>query len=128
MSTNPNITSIDVLMEELDGGTLGPRIATALAEAAMSVAAVNDKRKKGTVTLEFKIVPVGGDNSQVQIDHTLKFTSPTQRGKKQEEISTSSVMYVSNRGALTVLPNTNRDMFKADDSVTSAGPNVASIR
>jgi len=125
---NPNITSIDVLMEELDGGTLGPRIAAALAETALGVAACNTKSKKGKVTLEFTIVPVGGDQTQVQIDHTVKFSSPTQRGKKQEDISTSSVMYVSNRGALTVLPNTNKDLFKADDSVTAAGPNVASIR
>ena len=123
---NPNHTPIEVLMEELDGGTLGPRLAAALAEAAVSVAACNDKRKKGTVSLEFKIIPVGGDQSQVQIDHTLKFTSPTQRGKKQEEISTSSVMYCSNRGALTVLPNTNKDMFKPEEGVT--GANVAAIR
>lgn len=123
---NPNHTSIETLMNELDGGTLGPRLAAALAESALGVAACNDKRKKGKVTLELTITPVGGDQAQVQIDHTVKFTSPTQRGKKQEEIATSSVMYVSNRGAITVLPNTNKDMFKPDESLASG--NVASIR
>lgn len=123
---NPNHTTIETLMAELDGGTLGPRIAAALAEAAVGVAACNDKRKKGKVTLEFTITPVGGDQSQVQIDHSIKFATPTQRGKKQEEIATSSVMYVSNRGAITVLPNTNKDMFKPKESVATG--NVAAIR
>ncbi|UEW68412.1 translation elongation factor [Xanthomonas phage MET23-P3] len=123
---NPNHTPIETLMEELDGGTLGARIAAALAEAAVGVAACNDKRKKGKVTVEFAITPVGGDQSQVQIDHTVKFATPTQRGKKLEEIATSSVMYVSNRGALTVLPNTNKDLFKPEEGVT--GANVAAIR
>ena len=123
---NPNHTTIETLMAELDGGTLGPRIAAALAEAAVGDAACNDKRKKGKVTLEFTITPVGGDQSQVQIDHSIKFATPTQRGKKQEEIATSSVMYVSNRGAITVLPNTNKDMFKPEESVATG--NVAAIR
>jgi hypothetical protein len=126
VSQNPNHTNIETLMAELDGGTLGARIAAALADAAVGVAACNDKRKKGKVNVEFSITPVGGDQTQVQIDHTVKFATPTQRGKKLEEISTSSVMYCSNRGALTVLPNTNRDMFQADEADT--GGNVKSIR
>lgn len=126
--SNPNHTSIETLMEELDGGTLGPRLAAALAETALGVAACNTKSKKGKVTLEFTITPVGGDQTQVQIDHKIEFASPTQRGKKREDITTSSVMYVSNKGAITVLPNTNKDMFKPDEGVTSAGHNVASIR
>lgn len=123
---NPNHTSIETLMAELDGGTLGPRLAAALAESALGVAACNTKTKKGKVTLEFTITPVGGDQTQVQIDHTVKFSSPTQRGKKQEDISTSSVMYVSNRGAITVLPNTNKDLFKPEEGVT--GGNVSALR
>lgn len=123
---NPNHTPIETLMEELDGGTLGARIAAALAEAAVGAAACNDKRKKGKVTVEFTISPVGGDQSQVQIDHTVKFATPTQRGKKLEEIATSSVMYVSNRGAITVLPNTNKDLFKPEEGVT--GGNVSALR
>lgn len=123
---NPNHTTIETLMAELDGGTLGPRIAAALAEAAVGTAACNDKRKRGKVTIEFAITPVGGDQSQVQIDHTVKFTSPTQRGKKQEEIATSSVMYVSQRGTLTTLPNSNKDMFAPEEGVATG--NVAAIR
>lgn len=122
---NPNHTPIETLMAELDGGTLGPRVAAALAEAATGVAACNTKTKKGKVTLEFTIVPVGGDQTQVQIDHVVKFSSPTQRGKKQEEIATSSVMYVSTRGALTILPNSNKDMFNKDEGLPAG---VASIR
>lgn len=125
---NPNHTTIETLMAELEGGTLGPRIATALAEVCLGVAACNDRKKKGKVTLEFLITPIGADQSQVQLDHTVKFTTPTQRGKKQEELATSSVMYVSNRGAITVLPNNNRELFKAEDSAAAAGGNVASIR
>lgn len=122
---NPNHTTIETLMAELDGGTLGPRIAAALAESALGVAACNDKRKKGKVTVEFTITPIGADQTQVQIDHTVTFSSPTQRGKKREDISTSSVMYVSKRGAITVLPNTNKDLFK--EATPEGGSNVVAI-
>lgn len=122
---NPNHTTIETLMAELDGGTLGPRIAAALAESALGVAGCNDKRKKGKVMVEFTITPIGADQTQVQIDHTVKFSSPTQRGKKSEDITTSSVMYVSRRGALTALPNTNKDLFTEQTPATSSGNVVA---
>lgn len=59
---NPNHTTIETLMAELDGGTLGPRIAAALAEAAVGTAACNDKRKRGKVTIEFATNPGHGDH------------------------------------------------------------------
>lgn len=115
MSNQRQITPIDTLMEELDGGALGQRLALALADVARGVVNVDDKKKKGKVTLTFDIHRVGGDNGQVQIDHTLSFREPTHRGRKVEEITTSSVMFVGPRGTLTLLPNTNRDMFEANE-------------
>lgn len=115
MNSNLQYSSIDQLMEELDAGNLGPRIALALADAALGVAACDDKKKKGKVTIEFSIYRVGGDQGQVQIDHTVKAATPTQRGKRVEESTTSSVMYVGVRGKLTALPNTNRDMFTKNE-------------
>lgn len=107
---NEKHTTIEQLMEELDGGNLGPRMALALADAAMAVSVVNEKKKRAKVIVEFDIGLIGGDGNQVQIDHTIKTRSPTHRGKKAEEHTTSSVMFVHGRGILTALNNSNRQL------------------
>lgn len=107
------ITPIDELFEELDGGTFGKRLATAMADSALGVVATGDRKKKGKVTVTFDISQIGESN-QVQIDHTIEFRKPTHRGSQSEVHTTASVMYVGTRGALTVLANDNRDMFKKE--------------
>lgn len=107
------ITPIDQLIEELDGGTFGKRLATALADSALGVVATSDRKKKGKVTVTFDISQVGESN-QVHIDHTIEYRKPTHRGSQSEVHTTATAMYVGTRGALTILPNDTRDMFKKD--------------
>ena len=120
MNDIKHITQLDTLMEELDGGALAQRIALALADTAMGVAAVGEKKKRGKVVVTFDIGLIGSsDSSQVQIDHTVEMKAPTVRGRKSEQHTTSSVMYVGMRGKLTTLPNENRNLF-ADQPQTDA--------
>ena len=110
MSDSQQTTQIEQLIEELDAGSLGKRLAVALADAALGVVATGDKRKKGKVTLTFDIAQIG-ESSQVQIDHTLEFRKPTHRGSASEVHTTSTVMYVGTRGKLTLMANDTRPMF-----------------
>jgi len=95
-------------LRECDGGNLLPRLGRALSDAGVGTVAV--AKKKGKVSLEFDFSQVGESN-QVMIDHTVTFTAPTQRGKRSEEHTTTTAMYVSNRGAMTILPNSTSALF-----------------
>ena len=121
MNGNTQHTPIDQLMEELDASNLGARLALALADGALAVSAVNEKKKRAKIVVEFDIGLIGGTGDQVQIDHTIKTRMPTHRGRKTEEHTTSSVMYVSGRGALTVMANTNRTLQFTSDQRTTTG-------
>lgn len=99
----PNqVTDITTLMEALDGGALGQRLARAVAETARGVIH-SEKKSKGKVTLELEITQIG-ESQQVHIDHTVTFKRPTPRGTASETHKTSTPMYVTARGVLTLLP------------------------
>lgn len=108
----PKPTDIHELMDSFDGGALGERIARALSETARGVVLTGEKKAKGKVTVEFDIVQIG-DSQQVQIGHKVTFKRPTPRGTTSETHQTSTPLYVTTRGVLTLLPNSNLDMFPA---------------
>ena len=110
MNEEQKTATIDQLMNELDAGTLGRRIAQALAESALGVVATGDKKKRGKVTVTFDIGQIGESN-QVHIDHTVEYKKPTHRGSVSEVNTTSSVMYVGMYGKLTVLNNDTKPLF-----------------
>lgn len=111
MTTDPNLlTNIDQLMEELDAGSFGKRLALALSDTALGVVATGDRKKRGKVTVTFDIAQVGESN-QVQIDHTLEYKKPTHRGSSSEVHTTSTALYVGTRGKLTILQNETRPLF-----------------
>jgi len=106
------LTDFAELIEELDAGTLVKRLEMALSDTALGVVTTG---KQGKVTLTFTMKRVG-ESDQVAVDHTVDFSQPTHRGSRSEDHKTSSALYVGGRGALTLLPNTNRDMFKTEGS------------
>lgn len=110
MSEIRSLTDLEHLFEVMDGGTLAIKLATALSDVA---AAIDHTRKQGEVSLIFKIKPIG-ETSQVMIDHTLKYVEPKARGKVSEEDTTSTPMYVGTRGKLTLIPDTQQSLFKAE--------------
>lgn len=105
-------TNIEQLTEELDGGAFMARVGRALSEAA---AGCVNHRQKGEVTVTFKIKPIG-DSRQVEIDHTVTFVEPTPRGKRTETHTTSTPMYVTSKGKLTLFPEqVSNDMFRGEE-------------
>lgn len=95
------------LIEELDAGVFSQKLARALADVALGVVTTG---KKGRVTIQFDMDQIA-DSTQVSIDHKLTYAKPTENGKTGEENTTSTPVYVGSGGMLTILPNTNRDMF-----------------
>ena len=120
MNDSNSSTSIEQLIEELDAGAFGKRLALALSDTALGVVATGDKRKAGTVTVTFKIAQVGETN-QVNIDHTLEYKKPTHRGSSSEVHTTSTAMYVGTRGKLTILPNDTKPMFNQNGQPVMPG-------
>ncbi|HHW4669457.1 hypothetical protein LOD44_10425 [Xylella fastidiosa subsp. multiplex] len=102
-----SLTDLEHLFEVADGGILATKFAKALSDVAL---AINYTRKQGEVTLSLKLKPIG-ESSQVMIDHTLKYVEPKLRGKVTEEDTTSTPMYVGARGKLTLIPETQQQLF-----------------
>lgn len=103
------ITNLEQLFEELDAGVFGQKAARALSDVALGV--INNERSvTGEVALIFKVKRIG-NSRQVEVAHCLKYTRPTANGKASEENTTSTPLYVGQRGALTLIPDTQQKLF-----------------
>lgn len=107
MMSKPTLPEI---LGEFDAGAFETKTMKALIMAAQGVI---DTGKKGSVTIVIDLDRIG-DSSSVQVKHTLKYVKPTKNGKSSEENSTSTPMYVDREGYLTISPETQNDLFKAD--------------
>lgn len=91
-------TDVAEFVTDLDGGQFELLASMALSESA---AATVDFGRVSEVTIKFKIEQIMGTH-QVRIQHDTKFTRPTSMGKKTEETSGATVMYVGKYGCLTL--------------------------
>ena len=57
------------------------------------------------------------DEDRVKISHKLKMVTPTKRGKKSEEDTTETPMWVGKGGKLTILPEDQGQLFGIDGSI-----------
>ena len=53
----------------------------------------------------------------MKISHKLKMVTPTKRGKKSEEDTTETPMWVGKGGKLTILPEDQGQLFGIDGSI-----------
>lgn len=94
-------TSIPEFLDELNGGVFVQKLSAVLSEAALKTTEFGSKRKTAKVTVEFTLTPMN-DCDQVMIAHKLQHAIPTKRGKKTEEDTTETPMFVGPRGALSI--------------------------
>lgn len=111
------VTDLEQLFQELDGGAFGQRVGLALSDTALGVVSTG---KVGEVTIKFKVKPIG-QSTQVQIDHVVSYSQPTDRGKRGEEHGTSTAMYVGPRGKLTILNNETGNLFDKNKEADTTG-------
>lgn len=120
MSNKPTSAATDVseFISDLDAGVFERKLSTALSQVA---AAVTDHDKVGEVTVKFKLSKLAG-TSQVTLSHELKLSRPTSSGRATEEDKRQTVMHVGKNGRLSLVPESQVDMFKTTPaSNTTAG-------
>jgi len=90
------------------------RMEAAIKEVAIGVA---NTEKAGKVTVTFDIKPQKNTDGQVNIDARVSFAKPTMKGKRSEETTDSTPMFVSRDGvsAIKDQPSLN---FDNDPKVT----------
>lgn len=106
-------TEISEVMADFDGGVFTNQATAALADAALGVVTHGDKGRKGKVLIELTIERIG-ESSQVQISHKLAYSIPTRRGKRGEELTTQTPMYVAHGGKLSIAPENQLDWVGKD--------------
>ncbi len=100
-------------LQELDAGIFVNKITEALKKVALGVVNHN---KKGQVTITLDLERIA-ETEQVQIKHTIKYVQPTKRGKLVEDNATSTPMYVSRFGDLSISPLSQADLFAQGNTV-----------
>lgn len=102
-------TDVAEFISDLDGGQFERKLSIALSQVS---AAVVDHDKAGEVTLKLSMKKIPG-TSQVHVDHTLKFTRPTESGKQSEEESRVTPLHVGKYGSLSLTPEDQNVLFNA---------------
>ncbi|SFK45709.1 hypothetical protein [Azotobacter beijerinckii] len=87
-------TDVAEFINSLNAGVFAQQIGRALSDVA---AGIIDNNKQGEVTLKFKMKRIGESN-QVNVTHTLDFNEPTKRGKRREDVTLDTPMYVTANG------------------------------
>lgn len=109
MSNPSNKPDVATLLGDLNGGVFLEQVDAAIKEAALGVAHTG---KKGTVTIKLNLSRIGESN-QVECKHTLSFDRPTPKGRRSEESTTSTPLYVSGKGELSLFPIQHQEpLFK----------------
>lgn len=100
MSNEATTTDVNALLDDLDAGVFREKIARAISDAAAGVVQTG-KAGKVTITLDLKQI---ADSSQVDCAHKLAYVVPTSKGKRSEENTTKTPLYVGRGGKLTLFP------------------------
>ncbi|MBK3797510.1 hypothetical protein CXF92_18675 [Pseudomonas sp. Choline-3u-10] len=109
-------TDVNDFLGSLNAGVFASQVGRALSDVA---AGVVDHGKPGEVTLKFKLKQIG-QSHQVAVSHTLDFVQPTKRGKKREDTSLDTPMYVTESGLTLFQNDPTPQMFKPEDAPVKA--------
>lgn len=96
-------TNVQDFISELGAGVFENKLAHTLSEVAAGTVLHGDKSTKGKVVIEITMTPVG-DHDQLILSHKLAMSVPTKRGKRSEEDTTETPMFVGKGGMMTVTP------------------------
>lgn len=98
-------TNLAEILDDLNGGIFAEQVGHALSDVAIGTVANGDKGKKGKVVITFDLSRIG-ESSQVAVKHTLSWVRPTGKGKRSEETTNETPMYVASNGRMTLVPET----------------------
>jgi len=108
-------TEVTEFLEDLDAGVFDQNVSREVSDVAMGV--VNSGRKVKVLSpLDLAQI---GDSQQVNIEHTISFIAPTKRGKRTEQDTTRTPMYVGVNGKVTFFPENQNQLFGKKGEVPS---------
>lgn len=100
-------TDVQTFISDLDGGIFEEKLSRILSDVA---AAVIDHDRQGEVTIKMTLKRIGTSH-QVAVKHKLTYKRPTAKGSIVEDNTTETPMHVGPRGALTLFPPDQTDLF-----------------
>lgn len=100
-------TDTKQFLADLNGGVFSEQIGVAVSEAARG-AVHHGGKGKVVITLDFKRI---AESNQASVKHSLKFITPTAKGKKTEEYSAETPMYVNSDADVTAFPKDQGQLF-----------------
>ena len=109
-------TDSSEFINSLNASVFAQQVGRALSDVA---AGVVDHGKPGEVTLKFKLKQIGQSN-QVTVSHTLDFVQPTKRGKKREDTTLDTPLYVTPEGLQLMQTNPTDQLFRKEDTPVHA--------
>lgn len=109
------MSDIGEFIGECGAGTFEEKVNAALKEAGYSAM---KHTAPSEIILKLKITP--SNQSQAKVEHTIETLMPTLNGKKKETNKTNTIMYVGEKGKLSIFPENQSDMFTAKRSASAA--------
>ncbi|WPH64068.1 hypothetical protein vBVpP1_69 [Vibrio phage vB_VpP_1] len=100
---NKKYENFQTVLPVLDGGVFQRKLGLELAETALAVVVDETASNTGKVIIELDLKRIG-DSSQVVLSHKIKSTKPTARGKRTEEDTTETPLFVNFGGVLSLTP------------------------
>lgn len=107
----PKQTDAPQFIADLSGGNFAQQLGIAISEVAQGVVA-NGKKGKVQVTIDVSRI---GESNQVNISHTLAYVEPTAKGKRSEDTTSETPMYLNNDGSVTIFANHTKQLFEQFD-------------
>lgn len=96
------------VLPDLEGGVFPAKIDQALKDVALGVISHD---KAGSVTIKLDLSKIKGTH-QVRMKHKVSYSQPTLNGKKTEENTTDTPLFVGQNGSLTITPENQMDWLK----------------
>lgn len=99
-------------INSLNGGVFAQQLGRALSDVA---AGVVEHGREGVVTLKLKLKQIG-QSQQVNVTHTMEYQQPTKRGKRREDVTLDTPMYVTPNGLELFQTSPTDQLFTRDQA------------
>ena len=109
-------TDTSKFIQDLNAGVFADQLGRALSDVA---AGCIDHGKEGQVIITLKLKQIAQTN-QVNITHKLDYVQPTKRGKKREDTTLDTPMYVTPVGLQLLQTNPTDQLFRKEDTPVHA--------
>ena len=109
-------TDTNEFLNSLNAGIFAQQLGRALSDVASGCI---EHSKQGQVTITFKLKQIA-QSHQVNVTHTLDFVEPTKRGKRREDTTLDTPLYVTPDGLQLFLENPTGQLFKKDETPVHA--------